>query len=315
MKSYYRAVGLAVLCGLFGKSRQAYYEQLWHEEKALFEDAVIVDLVREERRIARRVGGRNLYQILKPELNARQVHVGRDRFFDVLRRNGLLVKRRRRRAVTTMSRHGLPLYPNLAKALPVVRPGQLWVSDITYVRVGDGFCYLILITDAYSHQVVGWNFGSSMDAAFCLEALKMALAHRPAALGHGTEGELVHHSDRGLQYCSKLYTDMLRGESIAISMTENGDPLENAVAERMNGILKDSFELDRTFPSFEEARQFILEATDYYNGRRPHSSCDKLTPKEASARTGVLKRHWRSFAEKALAKAEKEAAANSAPAT
>ena len=308
MKSFYKAVGLAVLCGLFGKSRQAYYEQLWHEEKALFEDAVIVDLVKEERRIARRVGGRNLYQILKAELTARQVHVGRDRFFDVLRQNGLLIKRRRRRAVTTMSRHGLPLYPNLAKALRPERAGQLWVSDITYIRVGDGFCYLILITDAYSHQVVGWNFGHSMDAAFCVEALKMALASRPAPLGQCPLLELVHHSDRGLQYCSKLYTDTLKAERIAISMTENGDPLENAVAERMNGLLKDSFEMDRTFSSFEEAGAFILEAIRYYNERRPHSSCDKLTPKEASARTGPLKKHWKGYAEKALAKAEREAA-------
>jgi putative transposase len=303
MKAFYKTAGLAVLCALFGKSRQAYYEQIWHEEKALFEDAVIVDLVRRERRIARRVGGRNLYQILKAELNARQVHVGRDRFFEVLRENGLLVKRRRRRAVTTMSRHGLPLYPNLAKGLAVARAGQLWVSDITYIRVGDGFCYLILITDAYSHQVVGWNFGHSMDAAFCVEALQTALASRQCP-----ELELVHHSDRGLQYCSRLYTDMLKGERIAISMTENGDPLENAVAERMNGILKDSFELDRTFPSFEEAQQFILEAITYYNERRPHSSCDKLTPKEASARTGALKKHWKTFSEKAAARAEREAA-------
>ena len=166
MRAFYKSAGLAALCALFGKSRQAFYEQKWHEEKALFEDAVIVDMVRNERRIARRVGGRNLYLILKPELNARQVHVGRDRFFDVLRENGLLVKRRRRRAVTTMGRHGLPLYPNLAKAILAERAGRLWVSDITYIRVGDGFCYLILITDAYSHQVVGHNFGACMDAAF-----------------------------------------------------------------------------------------------------------------------------------------------------
>ncbi len=146
-----------------------------------------------------------------------------------------------------------------------------------------------------------------MDAAFCLVALKMALSSRPAPLGCRPEPELVHHSDRGLQYCSKLYTDMLKAERIAVSMTENGDPLENAVAERMNGLLKDSFELDRTFSSFEEAGAFIPEAIRYYNERRPHSSCDKLTPKEASARTGALKRHWKGYAEKALAKAEREA--------
>ncbi len=307
MKSFYKAVGLSVLCGLFGKSRQAYYEQVWHEEKELFEAAVIVDLVRHERQVARRVGGRNLYRILKPALEARQIFIGRDRFFDVLRQNGLLVKRRRRRTITTLSRHNLPLWPNLAKELQVVHAEQLWVSDITYIRVGEGFCYLILVMDAYSHQVVGWNFGLVMDAAFCVEALKMALASRQYP-----ERKLMHHSDRGLQYCSRLYTDLLKTNHILISMTENGDPLENAIAERMNGILKDNFEIDRTFSSFEEARQFILEAIQYYNERRPHSSCDNLTPKEAHTRTGELKKNWKSFAEKALSKVQKEAEVNSA---
>lgn len=307
MKAFYKTVGLSVLCGLFGKSRQAYYERLWHEEKELFQTAVIVDLVRHERRVARRVGGRNLYRILKPALEARQISIGRDGFFDVLRQNGLLVKHRRRRAVTTLSRHNLRLWPNLAKGLRVVQAEQLWVSDITYIRVGEVFWYLILITDAYSRQVVGWNFGPCMDAVFCVEALKMAVACRQYP-----ERKLMHHSDRGLQYCSKLYTDMLKTESIAISMTENGDPLENAIAERMNGILKDSFELDRTFSSSEEARQFILEAIGYYNERRPHSSCDNLTPKEAHTRTGALKRHWKSFEEKALARAKRKATAAAA---
>jgi putative transposase len=305
MKAFYKTVGLTVLCGLFGKSRQAYYEQVWHEEKERFQDAIIVDLVKHERRIARRIGGRNLYQILKSELEARQIFIGRDRFFEVLRQNDLLVKLRRRRSVTTLSRHSLPLYPNLVRELQVVQAEQLWVSDITYIRVGEGFCYLILITDAYSHQVVGWNFGHSMDAAFCVKALQTALASRQYP-----ERELMHHSDRGLQYCSKLYTDVLKTKGIVISMTENGDPLENAIAERMNGILKDSFEMDRTFSTFEEALQFIKEAIIYYNERRPHSSCDKLTPKEAHTRTGILKKHWKSFAEKALAKAEREAAAS-----
>lgn len=307
MKAFYKTVGLTVLCGLFGKSRQAYYEQVWREAKERIEDAIIVDLVKQERRVARRVGGRNLYLILKPPLEARQVFIGRDRFFEVLRQNGLLVKRRRRRTVTTLSRHALPLYPNLAKELQVVQAEQLWVSDITYIRVGEGFWYLILITDAYSRQVVGWNFGPCMDAAFCLEALQLALACRQYP-----ERKLMHHSDRGLQYCSKLYTDALKAEGIAISMTENGDPLENAIAERMNGILKDSFEMDRTFSSFEEALQFIEEAIRYYNERRPHSSCDKLTPKEAHTRTGALKRHWKSFEEKALAKAKRKATAAAA---
>lgn len=302
MKAYYKAVGLAVLCGLFGKSRQAFYEQKWHEEKEFFEDAIIVDLVKNERRIARRVGGRNLYQVLKADLEERQVHVGRDRFFDVLRENDLLVKRRRRRCITTMSRHQLRKYPNLAKGLEVKQAEQLWVSDITYIRVGENFCYLILITDAYSHKIVGFNFGKNMDAAFCAEALNTALAGR-----RRPDRALMHHSDRGLQYCSKAYVEALQQHGIAISMTENGDPLENALAERMNGILKDSFEMDRTFFTFEEAHAFIEEAVRYYNNRRPHSSCDRLTPNEADTRTGTLKKHWKSFAEKTLARAERAA--------
>ncbi|MEK7257504.1 MAG: IS3 family transposase [Bacteroidota bacterium] len=300
MKAYYKTVGLAVLCSLFGKSRQAFYEQKWQEEKELFQDAIIVDLVRNERRIARRVGGRNLYHILKSELEARQVQVGRDRFFTVLRENDLLVKRRRKRMATTMSRHELPKYPNLAKALEVEQAEQLWVSDITYIRVGETFCYLILITDAYSHQVVGYHFSEMMDATTCVLALNMALAGRryPAR-------PLMHHSDRGLQYCSKAYVEVLKNNGIRISMTENGDPLENAIAERMNGILKDSFELDRTFSCFAEARAFIEQAIGYYNNRRPHSSCDLLTPNEAHTRTGTLKKHWKTFAEKMQARAEK----------
>lgn len=127
MKAFYKAAGLSVLCGLFGKSRQAYYEQLWHEAKERFQGAIIVDLVKHERRVARRVGGRNLYLILRPSLEARQVFIGRDRLFEVLRQNGLLAKRRRRRTVTTLSRHALPLYPNLAKGLQVVQAEQLWI--------------------------------------------------------------------------------------------------------------------------------------------------------------------------------------------
>ena len=161
---------------------------------------------------------------------------------------------------------------------------------------------------------MGYNFGWNMDAALCVGALNMALANR-----RYPDRALMHHSDRGLQYCSKAYVELLQNNGIAISIacpdtsgTENGDPLENAVAERMNGILKDSFELDRTFSSFEEAQQFIEEAIAYYNNRRPHSSCDRLTPNEAHARTGALKKHWKSFAEKAFARAEKQAQASGA---
>lgn len=288
MKKYYKKVGISVLCGLFGKTRQAYYDRVSRNEKQIFEDAILVDLVKEERKIARRVGGKRLYDILKPLIIKHGIKIGRDQFFEVLRCNNLLVKRRRKRKKTTFSRHALRKYPNISKDIVVNRAEQLWVSDITYIRVANGFCYLILITDAYSRKVVGFHFSTTMDAEFCVIALKQAIADR-----HFPDRTLMHHSDRGLQYCSFLYTNLLKDNHIAISMTENGDPLENALAERMNGIFKDNFDIARTFSSFEEAQLFINQAVDYYNNRLPHSSIDKMTPAKAHFCTGELKKHWK----------------------
>ena len=288
MKAYYKNTGLGFLCGLIGKTRQAFYEYTWRKEKILFEDGIIIDLVKRERLIAKRVGGKKLYLILKKELEAHHIQIGRDKFFEVLRVNDLLVKRRRRRIKTTMSRHRLRKYPNLSKGLTIDRAEQLWVSDITYLSVEGTHCYLILITDAYSRKVVGYNFGRNMYTAFCLKALRNALTNRlfPNRI-------LMHHSDRGLQYCSKKYIEVLENHKIQISMTENGDPLENPLAERMNGIFKDNFALDVDFESFEKAKTQIDQAIEYYNNRLPHSSVDMLTPNEAHYKTGDLKKHWK----------------------
>lgn len=288
MKSYYKDTGLGVLCGLLGKTRQAYYDRSRRIEQQLFDAAILVDLVKKERKIAKRVGGKRLYDILKPVIISHGIKIGRDQFFAVLRCNDLLVKRKRKRKKTTFSRHRLRKYPNISKDIVVDRAEQLWVSDITYIRVGDGFCYLILITDAYSRKVVGYHFSKTMEAKFCVQALDQAINGRMF-----TNRPLMHHSDRGLQYCSLDYTKLLKDNKIAISMTENGDPLENALAERMNGIFKDNFDLARTFSSFEEAQEFIDLAIDYYNNRLPHSSVDKLTPAKAHLRTGALKKHWK----------------------
>lgn len=290
MKSYYKATGLGVLCGLVGKTRQAYYEHSWRNEKIQFEDAIIVDLVKRERRIAKRVGAKRLHLILQLELESHGITIGRDKFLEVLRANDLLVKRRRKHVNTTMSRHRLRKYPNLAKDLEIDRAEQLWVSDITYLRVAGKHCYLILITDAYSRKVVGYNFGRNMDTDFCLKALKAALDHRTFP-----DRQLMHHSDRGLQYCSQDYVALLQGNKIEISMTEHGDPLENALAERMNGIFKDNFALDTDFESFEVAKRQIDQAIQYYNHRLPHSSIDMLTPSEAHHKTGPLKKHWKYY--------------------
>lgn len=288
MKAFYKNTGLSVLCGLVGKTRQAYYESEWREEKVQFEAAIIVDLVKRERQIAKRVGGKKLYLILREELQLHDIQIGRDKFLTVLRDNDLLVKRRRTRIQTTMSRHRLRKYPNIAKNLLIDRAEQLWVSDITYLRVDGVHHYLILITDAYSRKVVGYNFGRNMDTEFCMEALQTALRHRLFP-----DRCLMHHSDRGVQYCSSKYTKELKNSKIAISMTENGDPLENALAERMNRIFKDNFGLDQEFEDFDSASSIIGAAIDYYNSRLPHSSVDMLPPNEAHLKTGKLKKHWR----------------------
>lgn len=290
MKSYYKDISLGVLCRLVGKTRQAYYEHGWRNEKTQFEDGLIVELVTRERLIAKRVGAKRLYLILKEELDRHGIKIGRDKFLEVLRANDLLVQRRRKRAQTTMSRHRLRKYPNLAKALEIDRAEQLWVSDITYLRVEGKHCYLILITDAYSRKVMGYNFGRNMDTAFCIKALKAALADRAFP-----QRQLMHHSDRGLQYCAKGYVELLQGHEVEISMTEHGDPLENALAERMNGIFKDNFAFDTDFSAFERAKNHIHQAIKYYNDRLPHSSIDMLTPAEAHHKTGTLKKHWKSY--------------------
>ena len=288
MKGYYKTVSLSFLCGMFGKSRQAYYDYFKRKERERFEDSIIVDLVKKEREIAKRIGSKRLYLILKLDLEGHGIKIGRDLFHEVLRSNGLLIKKRRNQQKTTNSRHSLPKYPNISKEIEVTKAEQLWVSDITYIRVANSFCYLILITDAYSRKVVGYNFSTTMNAAFCVEALEAAIANRQF-LSH----LLTHHSDRGLQYCSAIYVQTLTTNGISISMTENGDPLENALAERMNGIFKDNFDLGQNFSDFDTADVGIEEAINYYNNRLPHSSCDMKTPAQAHLLEGVLKKHWK----------------------
>lgn len=287
MKQLYGRVGLQDLCGLFGYSRQSYYKRQVREEQLAFESALVVDLVREERRNIVRIGGRKLFFMLGPELGRHQLKIGRDAFFEVLRANGLLITRRKRRVVTTWSRHGLKTYPNLIRELRPLRPNELWVSDITYIRVGDIWHYVIFITDAYSRKVVGYNVSDHMDAKFCVEALDQALAQWV-----DRNGPLIHHSDRGLQYCSALYSGKLLENHIHISMTEHGDPLENALAERVNGIFKQDFEMDQNFENLTEAKNQIQNMVHHYNHTRPHASCDYLTPAQAHSKQGLLPKRW-----------------------
>jgi putative transposase len=205
-----------------------------------------------------------------------------------------MIKKKRRKYVrTTFSNHWLRKYPNLIKGLVPVQAGQIWVSDITYLSTTKGFIYLSLITDAYSHKIVGWQLSTSLSHEGSLRALEMALGSRT-----GTQ-QLIHHSDRGIQYCCSEYVSLLGDKGIEISMTENGDPLENAIAERVNGILKTEFGLDNVFSNFKIALLSTERAIKIYNTKRPHASVDYLTPHEADAKTGILPKLWKSYYQKA----------------
>jgi putative transposase len=261
-----------MFCALFGLSKQAYYKGLsqsrLNEQEALrLRQSVLAAL----RQLMPRLGTRKLHYLLckNPETG-----IGRDRLFSFLRREGLLVGRKRRYTVTTNSKHWLRKYPNLAKGMELVRPEQLWVADITYLDMIEGHAYLHLVTDAYSKRIMGYELCGDMRAESTLKALRMALGNRKYNL------PLTHHSDRGLQYCSGIYTERLIKDGITISMTENGDPYENAIAERVNGILKDEFGLSDKFEDLEIARKTVHQSIDIYNDLRPHHTCQMLTPKQ-----------------------------------
>lgn len=287
MRRVYPKTGLATLCRLFGYSRQAYYKRLHCEQEEALQTAIIVDLVNEIRTDIPRIGGKKLRVMLKKQLAKHDIEVGRDGFFDILRANDLLIKPRKKRAVTTMSKHRLKKYPNLIEGLTVEAPNRLWVSDITYIRVNEKWNYVIFITDAYSRKVVGYHVNDRATAAFCLVALDQALAQ-----WLDRTHPLIHHSDRGIQYCSYDYTDRLKDNGILISMTQNGDPLENPIAERINGIFKGDFLMDKHFESLEQARREIERMVYHYNHTRPHASCDYLTPAQAHQMSGPLPKRW-----------------------
>lgn len=285
------ARSLSTLCPLLGYSRQAYYQQKRHREKEIFEGELLIKEViriRSGQNKLERLGTRKLLIRMEEFMHEHNIRLGRDAFFDLLRANKMLVRRRRpARPRTTFSYYWTRRFPNLIRDFVPTGANQLWVSDITYVRTGRGFGYLSLITDAYSHKIVGFYLSRDLRAAGCVKALRMALKNNP------NRDSLIHHSDRGFQYHSEQYVRLL-GEKIRISMTENSDPLENAVAERVNGILKDEL-LKERFDSFAEAQAEIAQAVSTYNYFRPHYSIDMLTPAIAHTKTGVLKKRWKNY--------------------
>ena len=270
---HYPDKGLVRLCGLFGLSRQAYYKHNWGVLDRNKTGEIILKLVRKIRETHPRIGTRKLHQMLQPFLIEHEIKVGRDGLFNLLANNHLLIRRRKRRVFTTQSQHWFKKYSNLIKGICIRGANQLWVSDITYVRKRNGFLYLSLITDAYSRKIVGYHIAESLAAANTLQALKMALRLNRKPLNN-----LIHHSDRGIQYCSYEYTSLLKKHHIRISMTESGDPLDNALAERMNGIIKNEYLFNKRIRNVNHARVLLTQTINAYNNERPHSSIMMQTP-------------------------------------
>lgn len=233
-----------------------------------------------------RLGTRKLYHLLKDSFRKDGISIGRDRLFDLLRQQGLLVKKKKKYIKTTDSKHWMHKYPNLIKGLVIKRPEQLWVADITYIAVGDDHCYLHLITDAYSKKIVGYHVSETLAASATVKALKMALKNRQYSLG------IIHHSDRGLQYCSAAYVKILNKNRIAISMTEDGSPYDNAIAERVNGILKDEFGLDEVIDNLGQLQLQVTQSISTYNNIRPHESNHLLTPKQMHQQKKLKPKAW-----------------------
>ena len=263
---------LSELCRLAGVSRQAYYRQRRQRKRREIDGQAVVAMVRVQRRMQPRIGTRKLCVLLAEQLKEAGISIGRDRLFALLRQCKILVKRRKRGAVTTQSRHAFYTWPNLLRHLEPSMPHQVWVSDLTYLRTAEGFVYLALIMDAYSRKIVGYNVSSSLEAEGCLQALQAALRSLPAG------ARPIHHSDRGLQYCCRQYTDALQRRGCPISMTEQNHCYENAKAERLNGILKQEYGLGRTFGSKAQAAEAARQAVLIYNRYRPHTMLGYRTP-------------------------------------
>ena len=280
-------------CALLGFTKQAYYKHRLHREKKCLEEEVLLREVLTIRQSLPVLGGRKLYELLNQRLPD-SLLPGRDKFFDFLRSQGLLIRKHREyRPITTVSWHHFHKYPNLWRGRIPDGPNQVWVSDITYIRIEDGtFLYLSLITDVYSHKIVGWFLSESLSMEGPLNALRMALEELPG--GH----QLIHHSDRGVQYCSNAYVELLQKNGIQVSMTENGDPRENAVAERINGILKEEWFNREVICSLEKGRERTGEIIRIYNEMRPHMSNDYLTPQQAHQQNGTLRRRWKTYYKK-----------------
>lgn len=290
MKMRQPKIGLSKLCWLFGVTRQAYYQSFYRDEFVGIEEELVLKEVISIRKNHPRIGTRKLYIMLENFMLEHRVKIGRDALFDLLSLHGLLIRKRRRKIITTQSHHWMKKYPNLIKGFIPTSINQLWVSDITYWKTKTEPFYISLITDVYSHKIVGYNLAETMEAIESVKALQMALSENKNV------ENLIHHSDRGSQYCSFKYVNLLQDYKINISMTETGDPLDNAVAERVNGILKDEYLEYYSVNTFINAKELLDQVIKLYNEERPHMTLGYLTPEKVH--TGELQRgeqKWKSY--------------------
>lgn len=296
---------MASLCRLFGVTKQAYYKEKRNRNDELAgEEEEVIQFCKSVRELDGGMGGRKLWVMFSKSVHT----IGRDRFESILCANGLKLRQKRRKPRTTDSRHGLPTYPNLVYGVIPKRPDEVWVSDITYVPLyqADGtyvFCYLSLVMDAYTRQILGYSVGLDLSTTYPLFSLQMAMGHRIKE-GKSLSG-IIHHSDRGVQYASAEYVGCLQRHNMRISMTESGNPKDNPQAERINGTVKNELLKGCTFSRLSEVRDALSKRVPFYNSQRPHMSLDMKTPDEAAGSTGKQHKRWVCYRDMAIEKAEK----------
>jgi putative transposase len=271
-----------------GYTSQAYHKKTKQQFIKQVNEGLIVQQVYVIRKEQPRCGTRKLLMMLQPFFSKHHINMGRDAFFDLLAKNKMLVRKTKRTVHTTNSNHHFRRYPNLAKDFVPMKAHELWVSDITYIPLKDRFAYLFLITDAYSRKIVGHHVSDDMKVSSAVVALKKALAQKPI------ETIVLHHSDRGIQYCSNEYVNLLQQHHAMISMTQSSDPLENAIAERVNGILKTEL-ISSSYESIDKAALSIARAIIIYNFKRRHSSLDYQIPNDVHNQKGPQVRRWKNY--------------------
>lgn len=289
MRTLFPSIGLRTISGLFGLSRQAVYQNQKAGYIRLVNEQYIIEQIKQIRKIHPRIGTRKLYYLVKPKLNSMGIKYGRDKLFNLLKTNNLLIRKRKRKIITTQSNHPFKRYKNLIEFFEPIQADQLWVSDITYFKTKEENCYLFLLTDAYSRKICGYKLSNNLESSNAIACLKMAIKQAK------NTDSLIHHSDRGIQYCSNKYVKLLQDYNVKISMTQDGNPLDNSVAERVNGILKQEYLNIKNHQNLKELENEVERTILKYNNLRPHLSCDLMTPINAHRCKGKIKRQWKNY--------------------